>query len=166
MWIRKKTWPKTDFCGTYIWKNFDKIKGCHILTLSLLLAKLYIALDLKWKFSQDSTLEQLISLKIQLKEFSFTVTLVINICLMYIINQNIITQATNVRVYSKHFFRSVTRQKYSILNWVLKNSIFKNNFFFVQINQDFIVYTLKRKLAVFHCLFTFSLFNIHEKWSK
>ena len=157
MWIRKKTWPKTDFCGTYIWKNFDKIKGCHILTLSLLLAKLYIALDLKWKFSQDSTLEQLISLKIQLKEFSFTVTLVINICLMYIINQNIITQATNVRVYSKHFFRSVTRQKYSILNWVFKLNLQKKIFFCANKSRFHCLYVKKETSCVSLSLYIFSV---------
>ena len=33
----------------------------------------------------------------------------------------------------------------------------------MHINQDFIVYMLKRKLGVFHCLFTFSLFNIRDE---
>ena len=41
------------------------------------------------------------------------------------------------RVYSKHFFVSVTRQKYSILNWVLKLKLPKKNF--VQINQAIIM---------------------------
>ena len=39
----------------------------------------------------------------------------------------------------------------------------KKKFLFVQINQDFIDYMLKRKLAVFHCLFIFSLFNIQDE---
>ena len=51
---------------------------------------------------------------------------------------------STLRVYSKHFFKSVTRQE----------SL--QNFYFVQINQDFIVSMLKRKLVVFYCLFIFS----------
>ena len=46
------------------------------------------------------------------------------------------------------------------------NSISKTKNFFVQLNQHFIVYMLKRKLAVFHCLFIFSPFNIQdERWN-
>ena len=33
------------------------------------------------------------------------------------------------RVYSKHLFRSVTRQKYSIFNWVLKLNLHKKLFY-------------------------------------
>ena len=51
-------------------------------------------------------------------------------------------------VYSKYFFRSIIQQKHWVLNkfW---NSVFKK-YIFVQINQHFIVYLLKKKLTVIH----------------
>ena len=39
----------------------------------------------------------------------------------------------------------------------------KKKFLFVHINQNFTVYMLERKPAVFHCLFIFSLFNVQDE---
>ena len=64
------------------------------------------------------------------------------------------------RVYCKHLFRSVTQQKYSILNGVFKLNLHKK-LFFMQVNQDFVVYLLKRKLGV-SLSKIFSQFNIYK----
>ena len=64
------------------------------------------------------------------------------------------------RVYCKHLFRSVTQQKYSILNGVFKLNLHKK-LFFMQVNQDFVVYLLKRKLGV-SLSKIFSQFNINK----
>ena len=47
MWIRKKSGSKIDCCGTS--EDFDKIKGCHILTLSHLMAEVIYHLGSKVK---------------------------------------------------------------------------------------------------------------------
>ena len=37
----------------------------------------------------------------------------------------------------------------------------------MQINQDFIIYMLKKELAVFYCLFLFSpVYDKDERWNK
>ena len=41
-------------------------------------------------------------------------------------------------------------------SWIEFWSFFSKKKFFVQINQDFTVYMLKRKLAVFYCVYIFS----------
>ena len=61
------------------------------------------------------------------------------------------------RVYSKHFFRSVSRQKYSILNWVLKLNLQKKNFVCANKSRFYCLYIKKKTRCVSLSIYIFSL---------